>query len=700
MRWHAYLRFIVKIIFEHSPALILLCVIVGVFVALWLYRRTPRIEAPKAYVIILATMRGLAVALLCFLLLGPMTRHTTTNFEKPTLIWLQDNSASIAMSKDSAFIRSAYSDKIKTTLSQLENDFQIQLLGFGESTLSKPASFTFDESVTDFSQSLASVNSRFYGQNIGAIVLASDGIYNRGTSPLYAARNLNVPIYTVALGDTSAQKDLWIEKVRYNSIAYEGNQFPIEVLVKSEGLGDASLPLTVASGDQTVRDTIRLRKGIGKMQVLLEAKAEGLQRIAIDVATLPNESSDQNNREVVYVEVLKGRQKVLLLANGPHPDLGAIRRGLGTVDQFEVTIAYTDDFHEKLEGYNLCIIHNMPSAASDKDILKTINKSKVSLLVILGNNINVNELNKLNLGVRIQGNRQNNQLYQPYYNADFTPFALTETQRKLLESLPPISGPFGNYSLNYQSEALLTQRIGQVNTEAPLLWFSQLEDRKVGFLAGEGLWKWQIYAGSKAKQPEALNELIRKIVVYLAEKDEKSRFKVNASSKFAAYQPVTFKTETYDAVYERIGDVPIQLTITDEEGKSYEFDYSSSIGHSPFSVGRMEPGLYEYKASCQMGSEIFKEKGAFAVEAVYREMLDLRANHQLLFQIAEEHGGAMIAKDGLGELPQLLAQNADIKILSHDSTDYTKWIDWKWLFAIAMALFTIEWFLRKRAGGY
>ncbi len=38
--------------------------------------------------------------------------------------------------------------------------------------------------------------------NLGAVVLAGDGIYNQGVEPLFAASGLSVPIYTIALGDT------------------------------------------------------------------------------------------------------------------------------------------------------------------------------------------------------------------------------------------------------------------------------------------------------------------------------------------------------------------------------------------------------------------------------------------------------------------------------------------------------------------
>ncbi|MDZ7849120.1 MAG: hypothetical protein U5L96_21695 [Owenweeksia sp.] len=52
---------------------------------------------------------------------------------------------------------------------------------------------------------------RYYNQNLAGVVMLTDGIYNRGSDPAYAARSLPFPIYSVGFGDTTVPRDLFID---------------------------------------------------------------------------------------------------------------------------------------------------------------------------------------------------------------------------------------------------------------------------------------------------------------------------------------------------------------------------------------------------------------------------------------------------------------------------------------------------------
>ena len=70
--------------------------------------------------------------------------------------------------------------------------------------------------------------------NVVANIIASDGIYNSGSNPLYSNYPFNAPLYTLCLGDTITKKDLELTSVSYNEIAYLGNSFPISTTVLSQ----------------------------------------------------------------------------------------------------------------------------------------------------------------------------------------------------------------------------------------------------------------------------------------------------------------------------------------------------------------------------------------------------------------------------------------------------------------------------------
>src|SRR4051812_12009469 len=83
-----------RLVFEYSPAFIILCVALGVGYAWLLY--TTKHTWTRSTNRILFFVRTLAVALAAFLLIGPILKLTTNQYEKPELVFLIDNSQSVA----------------------------------------------------------------------------------------------------------------------------------------------------------------------------------------------------------------------------------------------------------------------------------------------------------------------------------------------------------------------------------------------------------------------------------------------------------------------------------------------------------------------------------------------------------------------------------------------------------------------------
>ena len=61
-------------------------------------------------------------------------------------------------------------------------------------------------------------------------------MYNKGASPVFTSDKLKIPIYAIALGDTTVKKDVILTKVEHNRLAYLGNDFPMEVVVTAKQL--------------------------------------------------------------------------------------------------------------------------------------------------------------------------------------------------------------------------------------------------------------------------------------------------------------------------------------------------------------------------------------------------------------------------------------------------------------------------------
>ena len=75
------------------------------------------------------------------------------------------------------------------------------------------------------------LDEKLYNRNVAGVIIASDGCYNTGLNPEYLSYDF--PVYSIALGDTSVYKDIRIDKVLKNDIAFFGNTFPLEISLAS-----------------------------------------------------------------------------------------------------------------------------------------------------------------------------------------------------------------------------------------------------------------------------------------------------------------------------------------------------------------------------------------------------------------------------------------------------------------------------------
>ena len=87
---------------QYSLWFIPLCLLVGAGCAVLLYYKSTTLDLDKKSRIIMSCLRGLAVSLICFLLLAPMLKMVVKDLDKPLIVFAVDNSESVVLAKDSA----------------------------------------------------------------------------------------------------------------------------------------------------------------------------------------------------------------------------------------------------------------------------------------------------------------------------------------------------------------------------------------------------------------------------------------------------------------------------------------------------------------------------------------------------------------------------------------------------------------------
>ncbi|MBK8080019.1 MAG: hypothetical protein IPK25_06885 [Saprospiraceae bacterium] len=128
----------------------------------------------------------------------------------------------------------------------LSKDYTVKNLEFA-SIVSEEKLDTFQKKSTNFSNLFTYIDNQYADQNIGAILIHSDGIFNEGNNPLYMDAFINTPLYIVADGDTTQYKDVMVSDIFYNKIAYLGDKFTLQVDVKAYNAAGSFSKLIVES---------------------------------------------------------------------------------------------------------------------------------------------------------------------------------------------------------------------------------------------------------------------------------------------------------------------------------------------------------------------------------------------------------------------------------------------------------------------
>ena len=692
-----------NIVTEYPNWFIILCFLLGGVYAAILYYKNKDEDFSSSLFKTLAVFRFLSVTVISFLLLSPLFKTVLRSSEKPLIILAQDNSESVVIGKDSVFYKNDYRQNFSELISELSDDYDVKVFSFSEN-VTESDDFDFSGKQTDFSILFDELLTRFSNRNVGAVLLASDGIFNKGLNPVYSAGKIKFPVYTLALGDTSVQKDIILKKINFNRIAYLGNAFPVKVLFNANKCKGSKSILTISSkGNVLFSKLISIPddKFTETVNIKLDAKEAGMQRFSIKIAPVENEISTTNNTSDIFIDILDAKQKILILARAPHPDISALKQAIESNYNYEVANSLIEKFDGEIGKYNLLILHQLPANKYPLGALfEKSSEKKIPLLFILGAKSDLNRFNQLNSGLRIITEKPAYNESLPVINQEFTLFTISEKTRKDVEFFPPLICPFGEYQMLNSANILFNQRIGSLDTKYPLVLFNQNLVSKTGIVAGEGLWRWRLGEFAKTGDHNAFNEIMTKMVQYLSVKVDKSFFKIICKNNFLENQAVEFDAEVYNQSYEIINVPEVEIRIKNSEGQTYPFVFGKTANAYHLNAGIFSVDNYTYSASVGVGDKVFNDAGVFTVSPLNIESVNTYANHNLLFQLANKHDGEMLALEEMNDFPEKLKEREDIKTITYFEKRYNELVNVFWVFVLIIILLSGEWFLRKRNGAY
>ncbi|MCU0391454.1 MAG: VWA domain-containing protein [Thermoflexibacter sp.] len=692
---------------EYSPYFLILCVLVGLAYTILLYTK----DAPWSKWLnrILAGLRFLLVCLICFLLLNPFIRLIKNYFEKPIYVIALDNSQSLPLTNDTTAINALKQNlaSIGDALKTQEFDIAIQTLSEAGSELNTPYEVKFDHPTTNLGNLLSTVQSNYENKNLAGVILVSDGIYNQGVSPTYTNYNMN--IHTIGIGDTIPQSDLSLKAVYHNKIAYLGNKFPIVAEINNAGfLGRQTTVVLSQNGTIIETKTINFTKDndLQQIQFLIDAKDKGINHYVVELKSLGGEFTTRNNNKHIYIDILDSKEKILLLASAPHPDVKAIRTAIEKNENYQIDVFIPDlmpaEQLKKNEKYDLIIFHQMPSKKGviANNLLKEMIAKNTPSIFIIGSETNLQNFNNLQLGLTILASGFQTDKVTPSFSNSFNRFNFDAEKKSVIGRYPPITVPFGNYRLAANTEAILYQRVGSLVTEKPLIVVNDNNSKKTAIIIGEGLWQWRLQEYAKNENQEAFDEFFPKLVQYVSAKEDKRKFRVNTTAtEYLSSESVLFETEAYNDIYEKIFGQKIDLQLTDERGKRTAYTYTNASEGFKYKINGLAQGIYQFKASTIIDGKQENVTGEFTIKELQMEALNTTADFNLLRQLSKQTGGIFVKSNNIQELKDRL-QTLKAQSIIHSSEEVSELIHLKWLFFLLLGLVSVEWFVRKFRGSY
>ena len=529
-----------------------------------------------------------------------------------------------------------------------------------------------------------------------------------------------VPIFSVALGDTTRPRDLQIRSVRTNDIAYRDTELPVRVHLRSQGFEGRSVTVSLLRGERRLDSTATtLAEGPSETTVELRFVPEelGLQQYRLRVTELNGEQTYENNVAYTQVRVLERKNQLLLVAGAPSPDVSSWAEMLENRTETEVTTRvqkgpgtfYGGGLPDSLAAFDGLLLFGYPGPASQPANVDRLAQAAADLPTLYVHQRQTDEeMLRERLFEAIPAHPETVRSgFQPATWATTRSgrthpiLRLTSRDSVDWQQLPPILYPRSGWTASPDSRVLATIREQGVVLDRPLLVVRQRSGRRSAALLATDTYRWQNVPERLGRSGEQWTEIAANAIQWLTTREADQPVRVQPTqSVFDSRETVTFNGQVYDESLEPIGDADVEVTVTapDETSTPYPMDAEGG-GQYRLTVGTLPAGTYEYTATGRLENEILGEdRGTFAVGSVALEYLAPRANPSLLQQISLRSGGRLVPEDSITALPDILRGSASFAPQIEERSREAHLWRWPGLLALVVALLTGEWAFRKRHG--
>ncbi len=657
----------------------------------WVYRADKRRAVPYPW--LTSLLRALVVFFTLLLILVPTIVITKNVVEKPVILLLQDNSRSIAnaLGDDSA----QYRKNVTELTRKLSDKYKVVQWGFGN-TIQNDSLFEYRQAATDISAALTRAQEFFGLQNLGAVILATDGRFNQGMNPLYQPLSLHSSLYTVAIGDSVQQKDIRISRTYANKVVAINSNFEIRADVVADLCKGYGNSIEIKEGDNmlsSVPVSVNSDKYDRAVSFTIKAAKAGLHHYVMSIPAAEGEKNVVNNRRDIFIDVLEEKKNILIVSAATHPDINAIKDALSGIESYKITVCTADNMPASLGGYNVIILHGLPS--SRNRLAAQLTAARKPFWCILSNQTEIAGFNELqqftHTVVSPSAPHDVFTVHEPTFNA----FSLPQNIESVTDKMPPLVVNAANIRTAPGALVLFKEKQGTAGGQAPL-WVLQQGSVPTAVLMGEGLWRWRLYEFKNFNNHNVIDECIRQTVAFLCANNNEKPFNATLQKYvWSDQESISLNAYLLNANNEQINTPDVQLTVTDSAGRKQNFSFERSGSAYSLNIGIWAGGTYTYSAHTSYNDKQYSANGSFVVESIPLELMEPGADYPLLYGLAGKYNGSFVTAKNIGSLYDSITHNDRVKPVIQTNTETVPLVDRKWYFFIILLIATSEWLLRK-----
>lgn len=386
----------------------LVLMIGGALLIRWGYRRDVGWVPPRRK-LALAALRSGALAVILFIATGAFLEAVRKFEGTGTVMVLVDRSQSMtlvdrregeaaqhateiigagkaATATRTDLLTAVFADASRDPIRALEGRFKVEVYGFGEgSGLSALPAGTGgvlngakppEERATQIGAALSDSARRARGRRLDAVILATDGGWNRGEDPVEVARLLGAPVITLGVGSPQS-KDLEIPFIFSEDVVFKNDRFVLDVRIRQRGFSGRTVPLVIRrtneAGVEEVLKEEQLSLGEDREfvhTVELVPDKEGLFSFSAELTPQPEEANTVNNRKArTNIQVVDKKLRIMSVDDAPRWDFRFLR-GILEADRQRVLPTFILRQGDKLgDGRSAKLLRSMPT---DPKVFKEI----------------------------------------------------------------------------------------------------------------------------------------------------------------------------------------------------------------------------------------------------------------------------------------------------------------------------------------